>query len=142
MKKFMMLPSKAGIPIEKIKVTDAQRNEVQVLLSLSDYSVFYKIVLLQTSFFPTKHGEIMAMGIPVITNSGVGDVADIVKKYNSGIVLEKLTGDDYLKTAQFLSKEDPFERSAIREGAKDYFAIENAVKGYRNIYDLILKKID
>ena len=122
----MMLPSKAGIPIEKIKVTDAQRNEVQVLLSLSDYSVFYKIVLLQTSFFPTKHGEIMAMGIPVITNSGV----------------EKLTGDDYLKTTQFLSKEDPFERSAIREGAKDYFAIENAVKGYRNIYDLILKKID
>ena len=53
-----------------------------------------------------------------------------------------MTGDDYLKTAQFLSKEDPFERSTIREGAKDYFSLDNAVKEYRNIYDLILKKID
>jgi len=82
------------------------------------------------------------MGIPVITNSGVGDVADIVKKYNSGIVLEKLTEDNYLKTAQFLSQEDPFERNTIREGAENYFSLGNAVKKYRNIYDLILKKID
>ncbi|HEY5371581.1 MAG TPA: glycosyltransferase [Hanamia sp.] len=135
--------SKAGIPIEKIRVTDAQRNEVPVLLSLSDYSVFFiKSCYSKQASSPTKHGEVMAMGIPVITNSGVGDVADIVKKYNSGIILEKLTRDDYLKTAQFLSKEDPFERNVIREGAKNYFSLENAVNEYRNIYDLILKKMD
>jgi glycosyltransferase involved in cell wall biosynthesis len=84
----------------------------------------------------------MAMGIPVITNSGVGDVADIVKKYNSGIILEQLTEHEYLKTAQFLLKEDPFKRNSIREGAKNYFALENAVDQYRNIYDQILNKID
>lgn len=135
--------SKAGIPIEKIKVIDAQRNEVPVLLSLSEYSVFFiKSCYSKQASSPTKHGEVMAMGIPVITNSGVGDVADIVKKYNSGIVLENLAADDYLQTAQFLSKEGPFERNAIREGAKNYFSLENAVNEYRNIYDLILKKID
>lgn len=135
--------SKAGSPIEKIMVIDAQRNEVPVLLSLSEYSVFFiKSCYSKQASSPTKHGEVMAMGIPVITNSGVGDVADIVKKYNSGIILKKLTGDEYLKTAQFLSKKDPFERNAIREGAKNYFSLENAVNEYRNIYDLILKKID
>ena len=108
--------------------------------SLSRLKKTIKTVAIATT--PKSLGVNILERIPVITNSGVGDVADIVKKYNSGIVLEKLTGDDYLKTTQFLSKEDPFERSAIREGAKDYFAIENAVKGYRNIYDLILKKID
>jgi len=133
--------SGAGIPIEKIKVTDAQRNEVPVLLSLCDYSVFFiKSCYSKQASSPTKHGEVMAMGIPVITNSGVGDVADIVKKYNSGIILEKLNGDDYLKAVQFISKGNPFKRNTIREGAKNYFDLENAVNEYKNIYNLILKK--
>ena len=135
----MMLPSKAGIPIEKIKVTDAQRNEVQVLLSLSDYSVFYKIVLLQTSFFPTKHGEIMAMGIPVITNSGVGDVADIVTKSHSGLVLKELNKKEFKIVADKITEEIIFDKSNIRNGAINYYNLDRAIKRYAEIYQAILK---
>ncbi|MEI9956314.1 MAG: hypothetical protein WDM90_08440 [Ferruginibacter sp.] len=46
-----------------------------LLLSLSQFSVFFiKPCYSKQSSSPTKHGEIMAMGIPLITNSGVGDV--------------------------------------------------------------------
>ena len=139
------MASKAGIPNDKLIVTKAQRNEMPALLSFSNYSVFFiKSCYSKQASSPTKHGEIMAMGIPVITNSGVGDVAEIIKKYNSGIIMESLTELDYLKTAQLLSQKNYFDKIAIRNGAKDYFALENAVSKYRDIYNLILnrKKMD
>lgn len=133
--------SKAGIPREKILVSHAQREEVPVLLSFSNYSVFFiKKCYSKQASSPTKHGEIMAMGIPVITNSGVGDVDEIVKKYNSGIVIEQMNSKEYLKTALSLLQKNNFDRNAIREGAKDYFALENAVDKYRDIYELTLRK--
>lgn len=132
---------RAGIPGEKILVTHAQRAEVPVLLSFSNYSIFFiKSCYSKQASSPTKHGEIMAMGIPIITNAGVGDVEEIIKKYNSGIVLEQLNGVEYLKVAQALSQKKIFDKDAVREGAKDYFALENAVNKYKNIYELILKE--
>lgn len=139
--KIYEIASKEGIPDEKILVTHAQREEVPVLLSFSDYSIFFiKSCYSKQASSPTKQGEIMAMGIPIITNSGVGDVEEIIKKYNSGIVLEQLNEEEYLKTAQSLSQKNNFDRNAVREGAKDYFALENAVNKYKNIYKLILEK--
>ncbi len=143
--RIYLMASKAGIPNDKIIVTKAQRNEMPALLSFSNYSIFFiKSCYSKQASSPTKHGEIMAMGIPVITNSGVGDVAEIIKKYNSGIIMESLTELDYLKTAQLLSQKNYFDKIAIRNGAKDYFALENAVSKYRDIYNLILnrKKMD
>ena len=84
--------SKYGVPPEKIITRKANRQQVPLLLSLSDYSVFFiRPCYSKQSSSPTKHGEIMAMGIPLITNGGVGDVEEIVLKYNSGIVLNEFS---------------------------------------------------
>lgn len=131
----------AGIPAEKVMVTQAQRKEVPVLLSFSNYSVFFiKPCYSKQASSPTKHGEIMAMGIPVITNSGVGDVAEIIERYKSGIVLETLSKNTYQKTAESILQKNHFDKMTIRDGAKDYFALENAIKKYKDIYDLICGK--
>ena len=88
-----------GIPAEKIMVKMGKRHEVPVLLSFSSYSLFFiKPCYSKLSSSPTKHGEIMAMGIPVITNSGVGDVKEIVEKYHSGYVLNNFTEEEMQKT--------------------------------------------
>lgn len=130
---------KFGIARQRIIVTHAQRHEVPLFLSLSNYSVFFiKPCYSKQSSSPAKHGEIMAMGIPVITNSGVGDVAEIVEKNNSGIVLHKLDEEQYLKTAEVISKEISFDKIAIRNGAKEYYNLERAVEKYRKIYVTIL----
>src|SRR5206468_9429079 len=82
---------KCGIPRDKIIVKDGRRHEVPALLSFSNYSVFFiKPCYSKMSSSPTKHGEIMAMGIPVITNSGVGDVEEIIEKYKSGFVVTEM----------------------------------------------------
>ncbi len=77
---------------EKIITTHAQRAQVPSLLALSTYSIFFIIPCFsKLSSSPTKHGEIMAMGIPVITNAGVGDLDEIINNSSSGILLKDFT---------------------------------------------------
>jgi len=131
---------KFGISREKIIVTHAQRHEVPLLLSFSDYSVFFiKPCYSKLSSSPTKHGEIMAMGIPVITNAGVGDVEQIVEKYKSGIVLKQLNEQQFLLTAESISNGISFDKMEIRNGAKEFYDLQNAIDKYREIYNSILK---
>ncbi|MDP4283946.1 MAG: glycosyltransferase [Bacteroidota bacterium] len=128
-----------GISREHIIVTHARRHEVPLLLSLSDYSVFFiKSCYSKKSSSPTKHGEIMAMGIPVITNSGVGDVAEIVEKYQSGIVLEELNEQAFLSASNFVLKESHFNKTSIRNGAIEFYNLEKAVEKYHSIYASIM----
>ena len=61
--------AKQGIAAEKLIITSAARKEVPLYLSLSNFSVFFiRPCFSRKAQSPTKHGEIMAMGIPVITN--------------------------------------------------------------------------
>ncbi|MEO6220338.1 MAG: glycosyltransferase [Ginsengibacter sp.] len=136
--------AKFDIAREKVIVTHAQRHEVPLLLSLSSYSVFFiKPCYSKKSSSPTKHGEIMAMGIPVITNSGVGDVAEIVEKYQSGIVLNGLNDEQFLLAVESISKHilldnNRFDKIAIRNAAKEYYNLKSAIEKYCKIYKKIL----
>ena len=129
-----------GIAKEKIIVKNAQRHEVPLLLSLSRYSVFFiKSCYSKQSSSPTKHGEIMAMGIPVITNAGVGDVAEIVEKYQSGFVIKKLDQENFTQYPQKIFSAS-FDSKKIRDGACEFYSLENAVQKYQKVYDHILEE--
>ncbi len=128
----------AGINKEKILVKEANRNEVPILLSLSRFSVFFiKPCYSKQSSSPTKHGEIMAMGVPVVSNAGVGDVADVIGKYKSGIVLETLNENEYDKVAILISDDSLFDKNEIRRGALDFYDLNTAVEKYKMVYDQI-----
>ena len=128
-----------GIIPDKILIKQAQRNEVPVLLSFSSYSLFFiKPCYSKQASSPTKHGEIMAMGIPLITNKGVGDVSELVNKYKSGIVLDSLENESYLRTSIQIAEGIAFNREEIRQGAHDYYNLLNAITKYKEIYNQIL----
>ncbi len=130
---------KFGIAADKIIVRQGQRHEVPALLSFSKYSIFFiKACYSKISSSPTKHGEIMAMGIPVITNAGVGDVEDIVTKYNSGIVVTNLNSGEYAKAISVIASGKTFNRKAIRQGAIEFYNLETAVQKYHEVYKKIL----
>ena len=131
---------KYGIAANKIVIKKANRQQVPLLLSLCDYSVFFiKPCYSKQSSSPTKHGEIMAMGIPLITNSGVGDVETVVTKYNAGIVINDFTKEDFAAAVQKIAS-DKYNREGIRQGAKEFYALETAVEKYISIYNSILKQ--
>jgi glycosyltransferase involved in cell wall biosynthesis len=130
---------KQGLPPGKIIARQARRHEVPVLLSFSSYSIFFiKPCFSKLSSSPTKHGEIMAMGIPVITNAGVGDVEEIVKKYQAGFVLQDFSAESFNEITDKINNGCTFDKEAIRAGAKDFYALEIAIARYKNMYEAIL----
>jgi glycosyltransferase involved in cell wall biosynthesis len=80
----------------------------------------------------------MAMGIPLITNSGVGDVKEIVERYHSGIVLNEFTESAYAAAVDAIISGHSIDATAIRQGAKEFYSLEAAVEKYHKIYCRIL----
>src|SRR6476661_5809036 len=92
-------------------ITQASRNEVPLIAKASDINVsFIKPVYSKISSSPTKLGEVLSMGIPVICNSGVGDVESTVKRADAGFVLNGFTAKDFeaaINAIQSLLKKSP-----------------------------------
>lgn len=130
---------KYNLPLHKLIIKHGKRHEIPLLLSLSTYSLFFiKACYSKISSSPTKHGEIMAMGIPLITNAGIGDVEEITTKYNAGIILPELTLSAYEQVVNQISEKNKFNKEEIIKGAKEFYSLENAVLKYAAVYKKIL----
>lgn len=130
---------KHNINAGKIITRKANRQQVPLLLSLSQFSIFFiKPCYSKQSSSPTKHGEIMAMGIPLITNSGVGDVQTIVEQYHSGIVIHQFNRQEYIIVAEKIVAGLNCDTAEIRRGAKEFYSLASAIEKYNRIYDSIL----
>lgn len=129
-----------GLQANQVITVHAKRNEVPVYLSLSSFSLFFiKPCYSKLSSSPTKHGEIMAMGIPVISNSGVGDVKEIIKDTRSGFTIDTFNEESFAAIAEFINIERRTEGNQIRIAGIQYYGLVQAVEKYRKIYNKILK---
>lgn len=125
------------IPQSAVRIVAGERNQMPLLISASDYSLFFiKPSYSKKASSPTKQGEIMAMGIPVICNDKVGDTSAIVEKYHSGVVVKEFSEEAYKKAIQQLLHTD-FDKAAIRQGAEDFYSLERGVEKYNGVYEKI-----
>ncbi|MFZ1785134.1 MAG: glycosyltransferase [Ferruginibacter sp.] len=132
---------KFNIPAEKMIIKKASRKEVPLFLSVSDYSLFFiRPCFSRKSQSPTKHGEIMAMGIPVITNRGIGDVEEIIEHYRSGFVVKAFSEEEYAAVVDKIMAGVKFDPDSIRNGAVAFYALSAAIEKYRRLYDNVLNK--
>lgn len=89
---------------------------------------------------PTRMAEILACGLPVVANEGVGDVADIVLANNIGVIVKGAsvqhmeTAFDALQTLM----QDPNLPARCRATAEAVFSLETGTNAYREIYTSIL----
>ena len=81
----------------------------------------------------------MAMGIPVITNIGVGDVEDIVNKYQAGYVLHDFSEKAFTEVINKIAAGNQFNSEEIRNAAKEFYSLSEAVNRYRYVYELIFR---
>jgi len=89
---------------------------------------------------PTRMAEILGTGLPVLTNSGVGDVDKIVIENKVGELLNseneediKITCDNFM---QLVIKKDIAKQ--CRLAAEELFSLDVGVKNYRSIYNKII----
>ena len=120
-----------GINSRDIVVKSVLHSEVPLYISLFEKSIFFiRASYSKKASSPTKQGEIMAMGVPLVCNAGVGDTDAIVKKYNAGNVINDFSNETYLKSFN----ESEFSKEDTIKGAKEYFSLEEGVKRYLSIY--------
>lgn len=81
------------------------------------------------------------MGIPVITNAGVGDVAEIVQSTNSGIVINEFTDEVFEAAINEVENHKDYDAATIRAGALKWYSLENAIEKYTRIYKKIFEAI-
>lgn len=126
-----------GIQASSIRVTSCRHADVPLNISLFNLSVFFiRPTYSKKASSPTKQGEIMAMGIPLICNAGVGDTDLVVKKYDSGIVLNGLTEENYLKNCEIPTS---FSKEKTMEGAREFYALKTGVGRYLKVYNFLSK---
>lgn len=132
-------PAKAkGISVEKIAISPAKREEVPTFLSLAQAAIFFiQPVFSKSGSSPTKHGEMLGMGLPVIANSGVGDVDRIINDTKSGILVEEFTESAYKEAIDQIDDLLKIPVSTLQEAAKKYYSLEEGVKRYSEVYNHI-----
>jgi glycosyltransferase involved in cell wall biosynthesis len=130
---------KKSIPTDSIVIVKSPRSEVPQYLSLSDSCIFFiKPSYSKMASSPTKQGEIMALGLPVVCNEGVGDTDYVVRKYDSGFVVHDFTVESYsTQIAQMLSVQ--LDKTKIIQGASDFFSLEKGIKAYSDVYQNVLQ---
>ncbi|MBI5219526.1 MAG: glycosyltransferase [Bacteroidia bacterium] len=132
---ILSIAEKLQINKNKILVCSAGRNEMPTLLSLSNISIFFiKPVFSKKASSPTKLGEIMGMGIPVICNSGVGDVDHVIKHGESGILVNKFETNDFDKAIDTMDALLKIPSQNFVDIAEKYFSLQKGIESYYKIY--------
>lgn len=122
-----------GIDPGSLRIVSVQHQKVPAYISLFDCSIFFiRPSFSKKASSPTKQGEIMAMGIPLICNAGVGDTDQIVQRYNAGLVLPDTTETSLSSFSLDFSDFTPEKAMA---GAYEYYSLEKGVAGYFSVYD-------
>ncbi len=91
---------------------------------------------------PTRMAEILACGLPVVTNEGIGDVAGIIRDYRVGVLVLGL-GEAEMNAAWDELLEllrDPDLQARCRRAAEDLFSLEAGTKAYLSLYKEILQE--
>ena len=89
---------------------------------------------------PTRMGEVLGCGLPVVANEGVGDVADIIRRYNVGVIVKDGSEAAMSVALDELAalQSDPDLPSRCRQAAEEVFSLEAGTEAYRKLYADIL----
>ena len=111
-------------------VRSAAREEVPAYISISDLSVcFIKPSFSKKGSSATKMAEVLAMGIPVVTNAGWGDVEFLRGRMKNLYVLDN---------PEAQPSSDEYRADHQDEFFYDLFSLQSGVAKYRQVYKALL----
>lgn len=90
---------------------------------------------------PTKFGEYLACGLPIIINSKIGDTQEIIQRNKVGVVINDFSVEEYdrkVKELLYLIEKDIGLRHRCRNIAKQYFSLDEGIEKYQQIYQTLI----
>lgn len=125
-----------GVDPQSLLIRKANREQVPRWLKACDFSIFFiKPVFSKRASSPTKQGEIMSMGIPIICNTAVGDTDFVIEKYRVGALISAFDEPAYQAVIDHLDELLALDAERIRAGAQAFYALEKGVEKYQQVYE-------
>lgn len=87
---------------------------------------------------PTKFGEYLAAGLPVIANPDLGDVEDIVKRTGCGILVNPDSLESMNDAVAKMEREKFRDRDYFLKVAAEEFGMEKALDKYESVYQKLM----
>jgi hypothetical protein len=129
-----------GIPAEQLIVCKANREEVPYYIAQSNLSLFFiRPSFAKQACSPTKLAELLAMNVPVIGNTGIGDLDAILQpEINHSTVIRSFDEQEYdVRLSEVLrlmeSGNDGIRESALR------FDLPSGVESYDQVYQSLIR---
>ena len=127
------------IDSNRLIITSADRKDMPQHMALAHLSVFFiKPVYSKRASSPTKQGELMGMGTPIICNVGIGDTAKIIQDVEAGAVVADFTEENYHIICNELDHLLSLSVSNIRSGAQQLYSLDKGVEAYTKVYENLL----
>ena len=129
------------IDICAIKIQPSSREMMPSHIGVSNFSIFFILpVFSKKASSPTKMGEIMNLGIPIICNSGVGDVDEIMEKSMPELLVKEFSNNEYERVIDLITNNYKPNYKSIIETSNSYYSLEKGVEKYKEVYKEVLGK--
>ena len=139
MQAILSVGKKYGIPENKLIIHSASYLEVPTALMLSSVSIFFiKPVFSKKASSPTKLAETLSMGIPVICNSGIGDMDNMMEEGKSCLIVPEFNHEEYDNAILQIENLIDIPPDQIRFFAEKTFSLDIGVAKYNHVYSRLL----
>jgi glycosyltransferase involved in cell wall biosynthesis len=102
---------------------------------------FIKRCVSKVASSPTKNGEYLACGLPLVINAGVGDSDGLINDWKAGVLIENFTEEEYAEAGREIAAmaARPEVRKSARSVAEQLFDL-NAIgtERYASLYERVL----
>ena len=123
-----------GIQSSDVIVTFSDRKALPIFLAISDCSVFFiRNTFSKKASSPTKHAELMGMGVPVICND-IGDTGYVIKKTKTGILINDFNQQTFAEVTENMNELLSIYKEHIRDCAIELFDLKAGAKKYQKVY--------
>ena len=140
------LMQERNIKEKNYSVHSVPADQVPLYLSAADIGLsFIKPCFSKLASSPTKNGEYLACGLPLVLNAGIGDSDSLVNDWRAGALIEEFEDKSYDKATGEIETmlADSEIRSKMREVAKRVFDLPTvAGERYAALYERVLSDKD
>ena len=121
-------------------VSSVPHGEIPRWLSISRVGLaFYGRGVSNIARFPTKIGEYLASGLPVVVSAGVGDCDHFIEAERVGVIISKYSRKEYRRATKSLVEllQDPDVPDRCRQVALSRLSLSQGVARYRALYQML-----
>jgi glycosyltransferase involved in cell wall biosynthesis len=111
------LMSSRHVETKNFSVLSVAAAEVPSYLAAADAGLsFIKPCISKMASSPTKNGEYLACGLPLVINAGVGDSDALIDDWTAGVLIEEFTDNEYAEAGRAI--EAIVTRPEVRQKAR------------------------